>query len=119
MGVLYGELKAMCFVSDNAQADLFDLHTHFTRRPKSSGLWARFTFRDASQIEGVLPHNLLEWPQHGYFMTPPHASLQRQRVFIPKLALAQTELRGVVGGSLATGGERRPEHTERQLPMFE
>ena len=121
IGVNYTELKALCFVSDNAQPDLFDVHQFFDRRPKAPGLWTRFTFRDGARVDGVLSHNLLEWPEHGYFVTPPHAGANRQRVFIPRLALVQTELRGVVGTSAsAVEGRRKAElAVERQLPMFE
>jgi hypothetical protein len=120
IGVTYGELKALCYVSDNAEADLFDVHAFFDRRPKAPGLWTRFTFRDGARLDGVLSHNLLEWPEQGYFVTPPHAGTQRQRVFIPRLALTNTELRGVVGTSAAkVGGRRQAEPVDRQLPMFE
>lgn len=121
MGVAYAELKALCFVSDNASSDLFDVHQFFDRRPKAPGLWTRFTFRDGSKLDGVLSHNLLEWPEHGYFVIPPHAGTHRQRVFIPRLALIQTELRGVVGTSalLVEGRRRQESGGDRQLPMFE
>ncbi len=116
MGVAYAELKALCFVSENAQPDLFDLHPMFERRPKAAGLWVRFTFRDGAQLDGVLSHNLLEWPQHGYFATPPYASTNRQRMFIPRLALTQTDLRGVINAELRRKSEPP---VERQLPMFD
>jgi hypothetical protein len=121
IGIPYSELKALCFVSDNRQPDLFVIHTFFDRRPKAPGLWTRFTFRDASKLDGVLSHNLLEWPENGYFVTPPHAGPHRQRVFIPRLALTQTELRGVVGTSApALEGRRKTEpEGSRQLPMFD
>ncbi len=119
IGVNYADLKALCFVSDNAQPDLFDVHPFFDRRPKAPGLWTRFTFRDGSRLEGMLSHNLLEWPDHGYFITPPHAGTHRQRVFIPRLALSQTELRGVVGASAGLLAGRKKSEPDRQLPMFE
>jgi hypothetical protein len=121
LSVNYSELKALCFVSDHAQPDLFEIHSLFERRPKAPGLWTRFTFRDGAKLDGVLSHNLLEWPEHGYFITPPHAGTNRQRVFIPRQALTQTELRGVVGTSAANlEGRRKSEPAStRQLPMFE
>ncbi len=121
MGVSYSELKALCFVSDHAQPDLFAAHTLFERRPKASGLWTRFTFRDGSLLDGILPHNLLEWPEHGFLATPPHAGTQRQRVFIPRQALIQTELKGVMGvsGMAPEGKHKAQRPAERQLPMFE
>ena len=121
IGITYNELKALCFVSDNATPDLFDIHGFFERRPKVPGLWTRFTFRDGAKLDGILSHNLLDWPEQGYFITPPHAGTHRQRVFIPRRALSQTELRGVVGSSaLATDDRRKSDlPAERQLPMFE
>jgi hypothetical protein len=121
IGVSYSDLKAVCFVSDSGQPDLFDTHPFFDRRPKTPGLWTRFTFRDGSKVDGVLSHNLLEWPEQGYLVTPPHAGPNRQRVFIPRLALVSTDLRGVVGtsASSALGRNKALPTGARQLPMFE
>ena len=117
----YQEVKALCFVSESGKGDLFSDHPFFERRPKVPGLWTRFTFRDGDRLDGILSHNLLEWPALGYFISPPRAGPSRQRVFIPRAALVGTELRGVVGGSAATAAKRRdteagPEAT--QLTMF-
>lgn len=118
---LYTEFKALCFVADGEGRDLFKEHKVFERRPKVPGLWTRFTFRDGDRLDGILSHNLLDWPEMGYFITPPRPGAARQRVFIPRAALIGTELRGVVGRSAlankqqdggATGGQD-------QLNMFE
>ena len=119
LGVSYQELKAMCFVTEAAKPDLFEAHPFFERRPKAPGLWTRFTFRDGSRLDGVLSHNLLDWPEHGYYVTPPFAGPLRQRVFIPRRALTHTELRGVVGTSAAVAMGRRKAEEPRQLPMFD
>ncbi len=95
----FDELKALCFATDTATADLFTSHNFFERRPKSPGLWTRFTFKDGDRLDGILSHNLLEWPRGGYLITPPRAGSTRQRVFIPRPAVVDTELRGVVGRS--------------------
>lgn len=95
--VPYGEAKALCFVSEFASADLFRDHKFFERRPRTPGLWTRFTFLDGDQLDGILPHNLLEWPAQGYILVPPKPSASRQKVFVPRAALRKTELRGVVG----------------------
>jgi hypothetical protein len=119
IGVSYAELKAFCYVSENAEADLFEVHPFFERRPKSPGLWTRFTFRDSSKVDGLLSHNLLDWPENGYFVTPPRAGANRQRVFIPRLALTETELLGVVGKPTASIRRRPVPDSGQQLPMFE
>ena len=121
-GIAYGDFKALCFVSEAVTPDLFSEHNFFERRPKVPGLWTRFIFRDGDQLDGILPHNLLDWPEPGFFVTPPRAGAHRQRVFIPRAALAGTELRGVVGTSAsASAGRKKAKSagTEGQLTMFE
>ena len=118
----YTEFKALCFISESGAADLFSEHPLFERRPKVAGLWTRFTFRDGDRLDGILSHNLLEWPPAGYFITPPKAGVTRQRVFVPRAALVGTELRGVVGRSAVASVTREKvdaEHPNRQLTMFE
>ncbi len=118
----YSECKALCFISESGPADLFSQHCFFERRPKSPGLWTRFTFRDSDRLDGILSHNLLEWPPAGYLITPPRAGAARQRVFIPRAALIGTELRGVVGRSAAAGAKQRHGAASKegeQLSMFD
>lgn len=118
----YGDFKALCFVTDASRFDLFTTHNLFERRPKVAGLWTRFVFRDGDRLDGILSHNLLDWPEAGFFITPPRAGANRQRVFIPRRALSITELRGVVGVSpttLATAQKLKPARRDDQLSMFE
>jgi len=116
------DVKAICFVSEAGQADLFTEDTLFARRPKQPGLWTRFTFRDGDQLDGLLSPNLLEWPESGYSAVPPRAGATRQWVFIPRLAVTGTELRGVVGRSASPkrqGRKKTAGADEKQLIMFE
>jgi hypothetical protein len=118
----FAEVKALCFFSEIGPADLFTNHNLFERRPKVPGLWTRFTFRDGDHLDGILSHNLLEWPTAGYLITPPGAGSNRQRVLIPRAAVMGTELRGVVGRSAVA--TRQPGKIDQadanaQLRMFE
>lgn len=117
----YAEVKALCFVSESGANDLFTDHKVFERRPKTPGLWTRFTFKDGDRLDGILSHNLLDWPEAGYFITPPRAGAARQRVFIPRAALIGTELRGVVGrSSIASKHQESVKRDEEgQLSMFD
>jgi hypothetical protein len=115
--VPYGEAKALCFVSEFASADLFQGHKLFERRPRVPGLWTRFTFLDGDQLDGVLSHNLLEWPAQGYLLVPPKASASRQKVFVPRDALRKTELRGVVGAPATTSKRAKPD--QKQIDLFD
>lgn len=118
---LYTDLKALCFISESGASDLFKEHKVFERRPKVPGLWTRFTFKDGDRLDGILSHNLLDWPEMGYVITPPRAGATRQRVFIPRAALIGTELRGVVGRSALASKQLATEGTDGQdqLSMFD
>ena len=118
----YGEMKALCQIAEAGEFDLFRKYNLFERRPKVPGLWTRFIFRDGDRLDGILPHNLLEWPEAGYLVTPPRASATRQRVFIPRAAVIGTELRGVVGRATPAGRIPEPGQTTadlHQLRMFD
>jgi len=120
--VPYVEIKAVCFVSEAGEADLFTEHNLFERRPKVPGLWTRFTFRDGDRLDGILSHNLLDWPERGYSITPAGSGAKRQRVFVPRTAVVSTELRGVVGGSLMGLAQREKKGAVSaggQLSMFD
>lgn len=118
----YGEIKALCFATETSKPDLFGEHNFFERRPKVPGLWTRFTLRDGDRLDGILSHNLLEWPPTGYLVTPPRAGAGRQRVFLPREAVTATELRGVVGVSGRAAGVSSQAERDKpagQLSMFE
>jgi hypothetical protein len=116
----YGDVKAVCFASESDRGDLFLVHNLFERRPKVPGLWTRFTFRDGAKLDGILPHNLLDWPERGYLVVPPRASAARQRVFLPREAITATELRGVVGVSAAARSEAAAKKVrDAQIKMFD
>jgi hypothetical protein len=117
----YSDVKALCFVNEFGDPRLFSEHSLFERRPRVPGLWTRFTLLDGGRLDGILPHNLLEWPSQGYTITPPHPTGLRQRVFIPRDSVKLTELRGVVGIPLAGAAQqRRPGRAtpDTQLDMF-
>jgi hypothetical protein len=115
--VPYAQLKAVCFVGEPGHFDLFQSDHFFTRRPRNPGLWTRFTLRDGDRIDGILPHNLSDWPRQGYMATPPRASAVRQKIFIPREAIQITELQGVIG--LAKDKAKPGKQPAGQLKMFE
>jgi hypothetical protein len=120
----YREVKAVCFVAEGGDGLLFREETAFGRRPKLPGLWARFELRDGDAIEGVLPHNLAEWPEAGFLIIPPKSGSQRQKVFLPRLAVRATDLRGIIGKAPDIGKAGRKTTKphlsfEEQLRMFE
>jgi hypothetical protein len=118
----YNNVKALCFAAEGAPADLFTAQTSFERRPKTPGLWASFRLRDDDVLDGVLPPNVLEWPAQGYFLTPPRANSYRQRVFLPRQAVRESALLGLIGKANALeskAGKKTDVAGARQLSMFD
>jgi hypothetical protein len=119
----YEDVKALCFASEGAPATLFTEETTFERRPKTPGLWTSFRFRDGDILEGILSHDLLSWPTQGYLLTPPRSGTYRQRVFVPRLAVRETVLLGMVGKAPRPAPKQHDKlsltDTARQLSMFD
>lgn len=107
-------VKAICFVRDLEGAGIFSERTQFRARPKSSGLWVELRFRDGDLLEGMIPNNLLGIEENGIGVTPPDASGNTQRVFVPKPALSEVNVIGVIG----VPRKRVKEEEERQIQLF-
>lgn len=69
----------------------------FLSRPKLDGLWLRLRFIDDETIEGVVPNDLLSLLDNGLHITPPDLSGITVRIFVPRTALAELTVLGVVG----------------------
>jgi hypothetical protein len=69
----------------------------FLSRPKLDGLWVRLKFRDEDIIEGVVPNDLLSLLDRGVQITPPDLHGTTLRIFIPRTALTEMTVLGVVG----------------------
>lgn len=69
----------------------------FLSRPKLDGLWVRMKFRDGDTLEGIVTNNLLEMLDRGVQVTPPDLHGPTLRIFIPRGALSELTVQGVVG----------------------
>ena len=69
----------------------------FLSRPKLDGLWVRCHFRDNDSVEGVIPNNLVEILENGVRLTPPDLHGNSLWIFIPRTALTEMKVLGVVG----------------------
>jgi hypothetical protein len=69
----------------------------FLSRPKLNGLWVRLRFLDHDVLEGVVPNDLLSLLDNGVQITPPDLNSSTDRIFIPRSALAELTVLGVVG----------------------
>jgi hypothetical protein len=69
----------------------------FLSRPKLDGLWVRLRFKDDDVMEGIVSNNLLDLLDTGVRLTPPDLHGNVLHMFIPRTALAEMKVLGVVG----------------------
>ena len=69
----------------------------FLSRPKLDGLWVRLRFTDGDTLEGVVPNDLLSLLDNGVQITPPDLNSATDHIFVPRTALSELTVLGVVG----------------------
>jgi hypothetical protein len=69
----------------------------FLSRPKLDGLWVKLRYNDSETLEGVVPNDLLSLLDNGVQITPPDLNSSTDRIFVPRAALAELTVLGVVG----------------------
>jgi hypothetical protein len=69
----------------------------FLSRPKLDGLWVRLRYTDGDTLEGVVPNDLLTLLDNGLQITPPDLNSSTDRIFVPRAALSELTVLGVVG----------------------
>jgi hypothetical protein len=107
------DVKAVHFVRD-LDEPLEPLRRTFLSRPKLEGLWLHLKFRDGDEIEGVVTNDLLAMLDNGLQLTPPGPSGNTQRLFVPRPAIAEVKVLGVVGASRRLSSQPGP----TQPPLF-
>lgn len=115
--VPYAEVKAVCFVRDFLPDNPAAERKAFATRPKKDGLWVRLQFRDGDSLEALIANNLLQVEGAGLTISPPDPNSNNQRMFIPRTALIDVQVLGVVGSPLRHRGPKPPK--PGQLEMFE
>ena len=116
--VPYADVKAVAFVREWESPQILLEKKSFASRPKQEGLWVRLEFRDLDWSEALLPNKLLELEPQGFTVVPPDSGANAHRLFVPKAALREIKVLGVIG--TAANKDRRAKKTpEEQLKMFE
>jgi len=69
----------------------------FLSRPKLDGLWVRLRYTDGDTLEGVVPNDLLSLLDNGLQITTPDLNSPTDRIFVPRTALSEVTVLGVVG----------------------
>jgi len=91
-----GKVRSIYFVRDFS--DEFEPERKaFLSRPKLDGLWVRLRYTDGETIEGVVPNDLLALLDSGLQITPPDLNSSTDRIFVPRSALTEVTVLGVVG----------------------
>lgn len=108
-------VKSVYFVRE-FEADFELERKTFLSRPKLDGLWVRLRFRDDDVMEGIVPNDLLDLLNSGVQLTPPDLHGNTLRMFVPRSALVEMKVLGVVG--IARRAPRRPAdaRTRAELP---
>lgn len=115
----YSDLRVVCFVRDFESGETWREHRSFAARPKMAGLWLRLGFRDGDFLEGIAPNSLMAIDPRGFTIVPPDPTFQNQRIFVPREALREVQVLGVIGSPLRRRGPRKPGTSEGQLEMFD
>ena len=69
----------------------------FLSRPKLDGLWVKLRYNDGETLEGVVPNDLLSLLDNGLQITSPDLNSSTDRIFVPRAALTEVVVLGVVG----------------------
>ena len=102
------EVKTICYVRDFNLADAVNperlQRRSFLSRPRGDGLWIRLTFRDTGdQLEGLTAADgsFLEalTADAGLYLVPPDARTNTQKIYVPRMAIAEMRMLGVITSS--------------------
>jgi len=111
------EIKGVYFVREFGEPESFARKT-FPTRPRTEGLWVRMKFRDNEVLEGMMANDLTQAAPEGYFINPPDTRANTQRIFVPRGALAELQVLGVIGGPRARRPRAAAAADARQESLF-
>ena len=91
-----GRVRSVYFVREFSD-DFEPERKAFLSRPKLDGLWVRLRYNDGDTLEGVVPNDLLALLDNGVQITSPDLNSSTDRIFVPRGALSEVTVLGVVG----------------------
>ncbi len=94
--IALSKVRAIYFVRD-LKEDFEPERKSFLSRPKLDGLWVKLRFQDGQILEGVIPNDLLTFLDNGLHLTTPDFNSNTDRIFVPRSALSELTVLGVVG----------------------
>lgn len=100
ISVSVAEVKWICFVRDFQSGDAQQperlLRKTFVTRPRTQGLWVRARLKDNDVIEGLAQNDLSLLDADGLSLIPPDTRSNTQRIFLPRLAVAELDVLAVI-----------------------
>src|SRR5436853_4257856 len=96
MELSLGRVRSVYFVREFSD-DYEPERKAFLSRPKLDGLWVRLRYNDNETLEGVIPNDLLSLLENGLQISPPDLNSPTDRIFVPRTALSEVIVLGVVG----------------------
>ena len=94
------EIKHVSFVREFGPAGQQDperlLRKTFASRPRTAGITVRVRFKDNDVLEGLVSNDLSLLEHDGLLLTPPDTRSNTQRIYIPKLAIAELEVLSII-----------------------
>jgi len=90
------DIKVVYFVREFSD-DFEPERKAFLSRPKLDGLWVKLHYNDGETLEGVVPNDLLSLLDNGLQITSPDLNSSTDRIFVPRAALSEVTVLGVVG----------------------
>ena len=101
LSILMAAVKSVYFVREFAETFQPERKV-FLSRPKLDGLWVRLRFQDEDVMEGIVANDLLDLLDNAVQLTPPDLHGNTLRLFIPRSALSEMKVLGVVGAARRT-----------------
>jgi hypothetical protein len=68
----------------------------FAARPRTAGIMVRVHFKDSDMIEGLATNDISLLENEGLLLTPPDTRSNVQRIYVPRLAIAELEVLAVI-----------------------
>ena len=112
------EGSAGAFTNDSAQPERL-LRRKFSTRPRISGLWLSLTLADGEELEGMAANDRSLIDGVGLLLTPPDTRSNTQRVFIPRTAIRELTVLGVISPSAPTRQKAGPQAQLFEMEAFD
>lgn len=102
--IAWSEIKWVCLVrelpggSDKSDPERL-LHKRFSTRPRAAGVWLRLMLNDCDLLEGLAANDLSLLAPNGLLLTPPDIRSNTQRIFVPRLAIAELEVVALISNA--------------------